>query len=215
MKKQERSVRFHEEVVIWLHSMTLGDNPTCHIGTPVTLDWREVPSSPSSSSTSLHDPDKATSSFPLRIPLQQLERAQEQRYAAAMVERKRRRQKHESYIPQGPPVRKFNYYQRQAILRRAGFDDAQIVHAERQITRDRRHRAWSQQQTLPIRYVESLQKAWRKIVTGQGTQRYRRRVVKEWYKVYCDLDLTKTDDLEDDEEESEVSSVEGPVQVQL
>lgn len=160
-----KAVSFSEDVIIWSHEVTIGDNPSCTIGTPVTLDW------------------KRCQEEPLHLALQQLVAEQERRYAAAITERRRRRRKGEP-APHGPPCGRLNYYQRQDLLKEAGFSEEQLKLSERSIKIDKSLRAWSRRETLPIRSTERLQVVFHKLLTGEGSARRKRQIVKEWHKCY-------------------------------
>ena len=177
MKRQAtHSVRFHQDVLVWQHAVVLGDNPACRFGAPVALDWNHTDGDDSSNN----------SNKPLHIPLLHFQRQQEHRYAVAMVERRRRRQKHE-YAPQGPPIGRLSYYQRQDLLHQAGYTDEQLHAAERTIRRQQKKRAWTLQRTLPVRSVERVRRGWTKLVTGRGTVRHRNRLIQQWYDHYSAL----------------------------
>ena len=178
MKTQKPSVRFHPHVLVWQHAVVLGTNPACRFGAPVELDW-----SPHTSK-------------PLHVPLRHFQQQQERRYAVAMMERRRKRQKHE-FAPQGPPVERLSYYQRQHLLHQAGYTDKELYATERSIRRDQRKRAWSLKRTLPVRSVERVQRGWKKLVTGRGSVRHRNRLIQQWHAHYniFDTSIRETSEL--------------------
>ena len=165
---KQQNVRFNDQVRVRNYAVTVGDNPACTIGTPVALDWKIV--------------DDASGTV---VSLQQLEEQQEHRYADAIPERKRRRQKHE-HAPRGPPIRKLNYYDRQQILKDAGYSQVEIEEGERLANKERRQRAWSTRSTIPVRTVDYVRGSWKKHVQGVGSKRQQKQVVQFWYQHYGD-----------------------------
>lgn len=169
-----KRVTFYNTVLVWEHTIALGDNPSCSVGPPIALGQ--------------HESDDL---IPVQFPLDEQEKNAAARYSAAITIRKRLRAKHEP-ASQGPPITKLNYYQRVEMLKNSGFGEDELREAEREVARIQRQRAWSLQATLPKRLGEAPQRVLRKL-RGQGTVRQRRTLVKQWYLHYNESTTSATE----------------------
>eukprot|EP00977_Amphora_coffeiformis_P007861 scaffold1749_cov181-Amphora_coffeaeformis.AAC.2 len=197
-----KAVKFHPDVSVWLHNVTLGDNPTCARGPPVMLDytwnnpiirWNPPPKTTAAGTT---DPSMGDNDLPpstqdrIILPLQQIQEAADRRYYTAAMERQRRRLKHLP-VAQGPPVRRLSPLERQDAVLQCQAACEEDVHSimvawQRQVQREMRRiqqsRLWSIRTTIVLRSLERVRRVWHKIRTG--TRRRRRRIVQEWYACY-------------------------------
>lgn len=164
LKMKRQTVSFNDQVRVRKHAMTIGDSP-CATGPPIAIDWE------------LADDDMVI------LSLARLEEDQERRYASAIETRQRRRAKH-SFAPQGPPTRRFNYYDRVQILHNAGFSSREIVEKEQEMKKIRRQRETTLLLALPTRTVKKIRKRVKKLVSGEGTMSHRRRLIMSWYQNY-------------------------------
>lgn len=162
-QKMIKKVNFDDTVHLHLHRLTIGDNPSCTIGTPVALSWDAV--------------DHDTASLKDTISKQKA------RYSTAAVDRSRKRAKHER-VPQGPPIRTLNFYQRQEKLKQAGYSLDEIIQAERDTNTARRQRTITLQSYKPQMLAKTTQGALNRIVLGKGSRREKKKLVKKWHQTY-------------------------------
>ena len=180
---KKKTVSFDSTVRMRIHTMTIGDNPSVSTGTPISLDWPiVVPKNGTHQSTSSVS-SSLSSSVSQNEHYESLDhqvKHQEARYAAAIKARYGRRVKRERHVPHGPPVYRFNYYDRIALLEKSGYDHAAIQQGQQAIRPIQSQR----QRTLRSQVVTLTGHSLRRELQSIWHPRQKQNAIQHWYDVY-------------------------------